>query len=182
MRRWRPSALLEPQPEYDFSPDDDLRRQWLEHRSNDGDIDLTGLRRKWAIETGIIEGLYWLAETQTRTLVENGFEPSAIPPCGTGQDPDNLLAILRDHMMALDAIYSEVRRGRSISLTAIRQLHQIMVAHQPTYRTYSRRDKPSTHASYRAPSRRCPTTPPVPTASSTSTAHRNMSTRNWTTC
>ena len=76
------------------------------------------------------------------TLIEHGFEPSNIPPGSTGQDPDNLLAILQDHMMALDAIYGEVRRGRSISLTAIRQLHQTMVAHQPTYRAYSPQGQP----------------------------------------
>ena len=40
-------------------------------------------------------------------------------------------------MTALDAIYSEVRRGRSINLTAIRQLHQVIVAHQPTFRAMS---------------------------------------------
>ena len=35
-----------------------------------------------------------------------------------------------DHMTALDAIYGEVRSGPSISRSAIRQLHQVMVAHQ----------------------------------------------------
>ena len=34
----------------------------------------------------------------------------------------------------LDAIYGEIRRGRYISRSAIRQLHQVIVAHQPTYR------------------------------------------------
>ena len=89
-----------------------------------------GFHRHWAIQTGIIEGLYRLDEAQTRILVEQSFEPSAVPPCGTGQDSDNLLAMLQDHMMALDAIYGEIRVGRS----AIRQLHQVIVAHQPTYR------------------------------------------------
>ena len=37
-------------------------------------------------------------------------------------------------MTALDAIYSKVRNGRSISHSAIRQLPQIIVPHQPTYR------------------------------------------------
>ena len=133
-RPWQPIEPLRPQPEYDFAQDDDLRQQWLNQRSNVENAGLTALHRSWAIETGIIEGIYRLDEAQTRTLIEQGFEPSAIPESGTGQDPDNLLAIMRDHMAALDAIYGEVRPGRSISLTAIRQLHQIMVAHQPTYR------------------------------------------------
>lgn len=45
-------------------------------------------------------------------------------------------------MTALNATYSEIRRGRSISRTAIRQLHQIMVTHQPTFRAYSPQGQP----------------------------------------
>ena len=130
---WRPITPVQ-QSDYDFSSDDDLRRQWLGHRSHVGDADLTALHRSWAIETGIIEGIYQLDEAQTRTLIEQGFVPTAIPPSGTGQDADNLLAILQDHMAALDAIYGEIRRGRYISRSAIRQLHQVIVAHQPTSR------------------------------------------------
>ena len=136
-RPWRPIAPLEPQPEHDFSQDDDLRQQWMAYHSQIRNADLLApqrLHRSWAIETGIIEGLYRLDEAQTQTLIEHAFEPSAVPPSGTGQDPDNLLAILQDHMTALDAIYGEIRRGRSISMTAVRQLHQVIVAHQPTYR------------------------------------------------
>ena len=133
-RPWQPITPLEPQPQHDFDQDDALRQQWLNQRSNVGNAGLTALHRSWAIETGIIEGIYRLDEAQTRTLIEEGFKPSAIPPSGTGQDPDNLLGILRDHMMAIDAIYREIQAGRSISRTAIRQLHQTLCSHQPTYR------------------------------------------------
>ena len=140
-RPWQPIAPLEQTPSYDFSQDDDLRRQWIDHRSHIGDAGLTALQqfeqqlhRSWAIETGIIEGLYRLDEAQTRTLVERGFEPSTVPHSGTGKDPDILLAILQDHMTALDALRAQASRGFSISRSAIRQLHQVMVAHQPTYR------------------------------------------------
>ena len=34
-------------------------------------------------------------------------------------------------MTALDAIYSEIRSGHSISRSAIRQIHQVMVATSP---------------------------------------------------
>ena len=37
-------------------------------------------------------------------------------------------------MTALDTIHGEVQRGRSITHSAIQQLHQVVVAHQPTYR------------------------------------------------
>lgn len=103
-RNWRPIEPLERQTEHDFSPDDGRLRRWLNHRSNVGDAGLTALHRSWAIETGIIEGLYRLDEDQTNNLVANGFDPSTVPAAGTGQDPDNLLATLQDHMTALDAI------------------------------------------------------------------------------
>ena len=137
---WQPIGALELTTGCNFSQDDDLRQQWLNHRSQVEDADLPTiqhfeqqLHRSWAIETGIIEGLYQLDEAQTRTLIETGFETSAVPRRGTGQDLDNLLAILQDHMTALDAIRAQADRGFPISRSAIRQLHQIMVAHQPTY-------------------------------------------------
>ena len=133
-RPWHPITPLQPGTDNDFSQDDALLRQWLDHRTDVGDSNLTALHRSWAIETGVIEGIYRLDADQTQVLVEHGFEPENIPQSGTGQDPDNLLAILQDHMTALDAIYDQVRNDRSISLTAIRQLHQVIVAHQPTYR------------------------------------------------
>ena len=74
-RPWRPIAPLPPTTDYDFSPDEGLRRWWLSHRAQIGDDRLTPLHRSWAIETGIIEGIYQLDEAQTRTLIENGFDP-----------------------------------------------------------------------------------------------------------
>ena len=42
--------------------------------------------------------------------------------------------MLQDHITALDATYGEIRSGRSISRSAIRQLHQVIIAHRPTCR------------------------------------------------
>ena len=120
-RSWHPITPLEPHPKHDFSPVDDLRQQWLERGPHNEDPSLTALHRSWTIETGIIEGLYRLDDAQTRILIERGFEPANIPQTGTGQNPENLLAILQNHITALDAIYGEARSGRSISRTAIRQ-------------------------------------------------------------
>ena len=62
-------------------------------------------------------------EGQTQTLIQHGFKPPTVPTSGTGQDPENLLVILQDHMAALGAIYSQVRNGRSISRSPVRQIH-----------------------------------------------------------
>ena len=71
----------------DFSQDDALRQQWLNHRSSTDNDGLTALHRSWAIETGIIEGIYWLDEAQTRTLIEQGFEPENIPRPAPAKTP-----------------------------------------------------------------------------------------------
>ena len=71
---WHPITPLEPHPEHDFTQDDDVRQQWLNQRSQPEDDRLTPLHRSWAIETGIIEGLYRLDDAQTRNLIERGFE------------------------------------------------------------------------------------------------------------
>ena len=84
-RPWRPISPLPLQPAHNFSQEDELRRQWLNHRTRAQDAGLAALQqfeqqlhRRWAIETGIIEGLYPLDEAQTLTLIEHGFEPSAM--------------------------------------------------------------------------------------------------------
>ena len=69
--------------------------------------------------------------------MNRALKPGTSPNPALARNPDNLLAILQGHLTALDAIYCEVRRCRSINLTAIRQLHQVIVVHQPTYRAYS---------------------------------------------
>ena len=84
-RPWRPISPLTAQPPHEFSQDDDLHRQWINHRAH---IDQAGvtlqqfeqqLHRSWAIKTGSIEGLYRLDEAQTRILIETGFERFAVP-------------------------------------------------------------------------------------------------------
>ena len=76
------------------------------------------MHRSWAIETGIVEGRYRLDEAQTRTHIHLGFKSAIIPRSGTGQNSENLLAVLQDHMATLEAICGEVRDGRSISRSA----------------------------------------------------------------
>ena len=133
-RQWRPIAPLVPQPNRDFSADDDLRQQWLSQRSNVEHTSLTALHRSWAIETSIIEGPYWLDDAQTRTLIEQGFVPTAIPLSGTGQDPDNLPGHPSGPHECPRRHLRRSRSGHSINRSTIRQLHQVIVAHQPTYR------------------------------------------------
>ncbi len=87
-----------------------------------------------------------------------------------------------DHMTALDAIYGEVRSGPSISRSAIRQLHQVMVAHHPTYQAmnqFGQRFDATLHA---GTFKTLPNNPTRPDGVIHQHCRQNASTRNSTTC
>ena len=139
--QWQPIRPLSENCEYDFSAIDSLQRQWIAYRQAREEYEpaaysafLERLHRGWAIETGIIEGLYTLDRGMTETLVMHGISADLIERQTTNKDPVELAAILDDHSNAVDGIYAEIRDGRPISRSAIRQIHQTMTRHQPTYR------------------------------------------------
>ena len=79
-------------------------------------------------------------------------------------------------MTALDAIYGEALRGRTISRSAIRQLHQVIAAHQPTYRAMNQFGQWFDATFHAGAFKTMPNNPTRQMASSTSTARRNTST------
>ena len=139
--QWQPIRPLSENCEYDFSAIDSLQRQWAAYRRSREEYEaaayrpfLDRLHRSWAIETGIIEGLYTLDRGMTETLVMRGISADLIERRSTNKDPEELAAILNDHSSAVDGIYAEIRDSRPISRSAIRQIHQTMTNNQPTYR------------------------------------------------
>src|SRR5262245_18821499 len=62
----------------------------------------TALRRSWAIETGILEGLYTLDRGITALLIERGIEAALIPRDASNRAPSELAAILQDQEKALE--------------------------------------------------------------------------------
>ena len=95
---------------------------------------LEQLLRRLAIETGIIEGIYTLNRGATKTLVSLGIAPDLIVPGSTDRDPGELARILADHQDAVSGVYQEIRDGRPITRSAVRQLHSTITRNQPTYR------------------------------------------------
>src|SRR5438105_5969866 len=62
----------------------------------------TALKRSWAIETGILEGLYTLDRGITALLIERGIEATLIPHDASNRAPSELAAILIDQEKALE--------------------------------------------------------------------------------
>lgn len=139
--KWERIKPLEQSCGYDFAELDSLQRQWLnfKHQREQGSPGaytafLERLGRSWAIETGIIEGLYTLDRGVTETLVERGISADLIDRGSTNKDPHELVRMLRDHQEAAEGVYLEIRDGKPITRSAIRQIHSILTKNQPTYR------------------------------------------------
>ena len=136
--QWQPIQPADPTSErYDFGEIDSLQRQWrsiLELRGNDTfQPYLERLGRSWAIETGIIEGLYTLDRGVTETLIERGIVADYIERSSTNKEPQDLAAVLKDHLESIDSVYRYIREGRPLTVSFIRQLHQIITRNQDTY-------------------------------------------------
>jgi Fic family protein len=93
---------------------------------------LTQLKRKWAIETGIIEGLYHIDRGTTQTLVEKGIV-EAVYNENRGQLSTNTFNILTDHLSVIDGVMDTVGdEQRLLTLSFIKELHQALMQHQTT--------------------------------------------------
>ena len=90
------------------------------------------LKRQWAIETGIIEGLYSIDRGTTQLLIELGFEASLIPHGATDKPPQRIVQILGDQRDALDLLFDFVKGTRPLSTSYIKELHALFTRHQPT--------------------------------------------------
>src|ERR1700686_2611142 len=90
----------------------------------------TALKRSWAIETGILEGLYTLDRGITELLIERGIEATLIPRDATNRSPVEVAAILKDQEQALDWVFDFVRNQRPLSTSWMKELHALLTRHQ----------------------------------------------------
>ncbi|BCJ72882.1 hypothetical protein CS0771_24260 [Catellatospora sp. IY07-71] len=87
--------------------------------------------RRHAIETGIIERLYDLDWGVTEALVAEGI--TAEVAAREGGVSDEAFDLMRDQLGALEYLVEAVRDGRDLSVFFVRELHQLITRHQPTY-------------------------------------------------
>ncbi len=142
--KWQPISPLSEECDFDFSEIDALQRQWLNVKRAREELDPAAynafqerLTRSWAIETGIIEGLYTLDRGMTETLVMRGISTDLIDRSDTNKEPGELVRILTDHQDAVTGVYAYIREGRPITRITIQQMHAILTRHQLTYRAFN---------------------------------------------
>ena len=134
--KWEPIISLRGDTDYDFSEIDSLNLQWLAVKRGRGtayDAFFERLTRSWAIETGIIEGLYTLNRGITENLVIRGISAHEIERGSTDKEPQELVRVLNDHLDAVKGVYDEIKERRPVSRSAIRQIHSILTRNQPTF-------------------------------------------------
>ena len=90
------------------------------------------LTREWAIETGIIEGVYTLDRGITETLIERGIDSSYISHDSTNRDPELVARIIQGHQAALEGFFAFVRGERELGTSYIKELHAALLQHQDT--------------------------------------------------
>jgi Fic family protein len=88
------------------------------------------LRREWAIETGILERLYTIDRGITQLLIEQGIDAALIPHTATNRPVGEVVRILGDHCGALEGMFEFVANRRELTLSYIRELHQMIARHQ----------------------------------------------------
>jgi Fic family protein len=90
------------------------------------------LRREWAIETGIIEGLYDIDRGVTRTLIEHGLDASLIAHGDANKSAEEIIPMLKDHEAVVEGLLDFVGHNRLLSASYLKQVHQALTAHQET--------------------------------------------------
>jgi len=90
------------------------------------------LAREWAIETGIIEGVYTLDRGITQTLIKRGIESAYISHDATNRDTELVARIIQAHADVLEGLFAFVKSERELSTGYIKELHAALLRYQET--------------------------------------------------
>ncbi len=88
------------------------------------------LKRRHAIETGIVERMYDIDKGVTETLINEGFISSLVSYGDTDVPKQMLFNHLQDHLQAVDFIFDVVKANRPLTKGSICELHQLTTRHQ----------------------------------------------------
>lgn len=115
---------------------DEIAPSWMERRkvlvdnSREYEEFMTRLKRKHAIETGVIERMYDLDKGVTETLIKEGFVASLINHGDTNIEKGKLLSHLQDHLDAVNFVFDVVKENRPLTKGFMLELHQLVTRNQ----------------------------------------------------
>jgi hypothetical protein len=134
---WKPIEFRQNWLETDTSKFDDLYPSWKSKRSEfqkekEYEEFINRLKRQHAIETGVIEKIYDISDGITETFIKEGFIESIVGHDDTNIQVGTLMGFLSDHYEAIDFIFDFVKENRSLSISFIKELHQLITRNQKT--------------------------------------------------
>ena len=88
------------------------------------------LARQWGIETGVIEGLYWIDGATTALLIERGLDAALIAHDDNGRPPELIVDTIEDHVATVDWLFDVVAQQRGLSTGFVREVHAFMTRTQ----------------------------------------------------
>jgi Fic family protein len=106
------------------------RRKILENNSLEYEEFLVRLKRRHAIETGIVERMYDIDKGVTETLINEGFISSLISHGDTNIEKNQLISHLKDHLDAVNFVFDVVKDNRPLTKGFICELHQLTTRNQ----------------------------------------------------
>ena len=89
------------------------------------------LATRWSIETGILENLYTVDRGVTLTLVKLGLQ-NIEQFSTTGRLSREAARLIQDQRAALDFLFSYLKEERPLSLSYVKELHQLLLRNQET--------------------------------------------------
>ncbi|MDR1858481.1 MAG: Fic family protein [Treponema sp.] len=147
---------------------DNLRPSWDKKRidlcKNQEQYDefIKQLKRKQAIDTGIIERMYDLNRGVTETFIKEGFVSSYLQHGDTNVDQKLLMNYLQDNFYAMDFIFDFVKSNRELSIGYIKELHSLITRHQDTIDAIDSLGKPGKIPLLRGEFKKMPNNPKRP--------------------
>ncbi|AEI46944.1 Fic family protein [Runella slithyformis] len=114
----------------DIAPSWFARREVLQANSKEYEDFINKLKRRHAIETGIVERMYDIDKGVTETLINEGFISSLVSHGDTNIPKQALFNHLQDHLDAVDFIFDIVKDDRPLTKGFICELHQLTTRHQ----------------------------------------------------
>lgn len=112
------------------------RREVLKDNSKEYEEFINRLKRRHAIETGIVERMYDIDKGVTETLINEGFISSLVSHGDTNVPKQTLFNHLQDHLDAVDFIFDIVKENRPLTKGFICELHQLTTRHQEFVEAY----------------------------------------------
>lgn len=135
-RLWKPISFTEKWENCDTSLLDEISPSWFDRReilqanSKEYEEFINRLKRRHAIETGIVERMYDIDKGVTETLINEGFISSLVSHSDTNIPKQTLFNHLKDHLDAVDFIFDIVKDNRPLTKNFICALHQLTTRHQ----------------------------------------------------